>query len=152
MLDHARQMRDMAHLELCQVDIEIASYQLTCGMIGLNKDHTKLWECANNLYRAMMYVTKNLGKVKDKKQYQKTLLELKQMAPTQSYSSKELARCIDSVLLGLKTLLQAGEITVENESKRNGLIYLLSQILQKCITSLDDVLEIVVESNKNVMI
>ncbi len=146
------QLRDMALLELCTVDIEIASYQLTCGMLGFDKDHEKLWETAITLYKSMIFLTQNLGKVENLKKFKKTLLELKLMVPTKSYSSKELARAIDGTLMGLKTILSKGEITVETLDKKDNLIWTISQMLKKCIISLDSVLQIVIDNNKNTLI
>ncbi len=80
------------------------------------------------------------------------MIELKQMGPTESYNEEALAKVIDNMIMGLNMCLKKGELTVESLDKKDNLIWTLSQMLWKCLISLDSVLLIVDQNQQRKII
>ena len=134
-------LAETALLEMRSIEIEIISYQLTCGMIGIKcDDHRDLYRCSLEFYTLVLWLTeKVLGKKKTKSQYQ-TLGEVKRdMQPILSMSKKELGKSIDKLVYAVQEFMKRAEIMVDKENEREIFMKELSLKLQKAIISFDKV-------------
>jgi hypothetical protein len=129
-------LRDVGHLELRITEIEIVSYQLTCGMVGIGaRERQKLYHCATNLFMCNMYMSKILESKKS------TLVKLENLKPSPSDSKKDLCKQIDLSIFGAHQLLTKG-LESMREKRGHELVAELSEKLKRCIISLDEVLVI----------
>ena len=136
-------IKDVAYLELRTIEIEIMSYQLTCGMIGINakKENQKLlYECSLHMYLTVLWLCDKVqGKTKTKQQH-KTYSEVVQdLKPFPSNSAKEHGKLIDQLIFAIQEFLKRSTIMLDNEKEKESFMEELSIKLKKCICSFDKI-------------
>ena len=125
-------IQDVAKFELRVVEIELVSYQLTCGMIGIGaKERVKLYHCAVNLFMCNMFIAEVLMGDMDEKQ-KKIHRKLMGIKPMPGDSKKDLCRQIDLGVFGAHEMLNKGSNKLPMAQ--------LSNKLKSVIISLDAVL------------
>ncbi len=136
-------IRDVAYLELRQTEVEMMSYQLTCGMIGISVDKAKsndLYYCALTLYCTILWLCdKAQGKTKTKKQHEAYSDVVREMKPNRSDSPKENGKAIDKLIFAVQEFLKRSTIMLDNEKEKEEFMNELSLKLKKCIISFDKV-------------
>ncbi len=148
-IDVLRMIRNGAFLELRLVEIELMSFQLTCGNIGITtkKDkHAELYRCACTMFLTCLFMANkildNKGKKRTKEQ-RKLYLELQDEKPLQVDSTKTLASTINKGIYTLHQFTQKGTLLLNDEKKMSDLMLTLSTKLKECIISFDDVAVII---------
>lgn len=111
-------IKDISHFELRKIEIEIMSYQLTCGMLGICCDkHPQLYFCALKTYETVMYLTDAiLNQGKKKLENRRAHGEMKRTQPMKSDSRKQLGKYIDEGIFTVHSLLQRGAIVLNENS------------------------------------
>ncbi len=127
-------VHQVANLELRITEIELVSYQLTCGMVGIGaRERVKLYHCAIKLFMCNIFIAEVLIAGKKNKTYEK-LMETK---PSPSDSIKDLCRQIDLGIFGAHEMLSKGlDIIKETQEAFTQ----ISTRLKDVIVSLDSVL------------
>lgn len=130
-------VKNAAALSLRMAEFEIASYQLTCGMIAFRLDHPKLLDCAIGLFTTMVWMAENLLKkgVKSKDRRQQ-VSDLRSTRPFSVDSKKELAAKLDGYIFAIKEMLKkGGECLMEPGMDQSECLRQLKQ----CVLLLDGV-------------
>lgn len=139
--DSLDMLKGIAHCEFRISEIRIATYQLTCGIIGIKaKKRIELYHCAVNIFTLIVLLGKIVfegwGK-KDNAAYTR----LMEYRPKPSDKKAELAKCIDRGLHTLKEFLDNGALIlrqVENE----GYVKDVGERLRLIVIRLDEILYI----------
>ena len=136
-------IRDIAYLELRTIEIEIMSFQLTCGMLGINsekKNDRALYECSLEMYLLVMWLTDAVqGKNKTKEQH-KTYSEVVQdMKPSYSDSPKQKGKLIDKLIYAIQEFLKRSAVMLDSVKDREIFYIELSSKLKKCIICFDKI-------------
>lgn len=134
-----QQILDTAHYELRKAEMEILSYQLTCGTLGIIvADNEALFNCSAMFYTTMMWFAgKCLKSKKTSKENRKEYADLVHMKPYRHHGPKQLAVNLDRLIHGVHVFLQNFAIisTVEE-------LPILVGKLKLCIQFVDPVIKI----------
>lgn len=136
-LDAVRRMREFAHFNLRCVEIEMVTYQLTCGSIGITtKKQLKLYRAATLVYEASLYMAGLYALDEKSKEKLDAYKELKKNKPTMSENKKDLAIFIDHSCWGLNELLKRFASHAQEGESLEAFVERLKEI----ILALDEIL------------
>jgi len=136
-------IKDTAHLELRKVEIELLSFQLTTGVVGIKMDHQR------NVYDAsvVFFVTViwfadlclkqqelSLKSKSEKKDIRKEHAKFMHMKPFPHHGIKELAKNLDQLIHALHMFLSAIQLTKQLPIAEIG------KKLQSCILMIDKII------------
>ena len=141
-------IRDTAHFELRKVELEILSFQLTSGALGLDlRSKERLFDCAVIYYTTMMWFAnrclsaqKALLSAKEYRVDQKDHATLLHMRPYPHHSAKELARNLDKLIHAVFSFLNHFPI---DPNAPDGAIAVISRKLKHCIELVDPIICII---------
>jgi len=113
-------IKDVAHFELRKVEIQIMSYQLTCGMLGICCDkHPQLFFCAEKTFECVMFLAEHILKDGQKKMSnRKAFGEIQRTKPFKSESRKALGKYIDEGIYTVMELLNKGTVVIQENSTK----------------------------------
>ena len=142
------QIRNISSLELRITEIEIISYQITCGMLGIQGDHKQLMRTGWTCYLANMFIAEYIignDIKKMTKSQNKCYYDLFHTKPMSCDSKKELALKIDEYVLGLHVFLKNIKrvVGLKDDDDNTKKILEISMQIKKCIVSLDEILFVV---------
>jgi len=136
-------IRDTAHFELRKTEIEILSYQLTCGMMGINlRDKGALYKCAAIVYTTIIWfadrcVTLQKAKKNSNREDRKIHATFVHMKPYAHHGPKELGKNLDQLIHALFTFLQHFPI---NQDVPDGAVAIIAKKLKLCIQLADPII------------
>lgn len=135
-------MRNISHFELRVVEIEIMSYQLTCGMIGIVcEKHPQLYFCAEKTFETVMFLTDAiLGQGNKKMSHRKAHGEMKRTKPMKSDSRKQLGKYIDEGIFTVHSFIKSASIIINENS--SDFVNELSTRMRLMICSFDKVAQV----------
>lgn len=133
-------IRDIALIEVRRTEIDMVSYQLTLGMIGIGaKERVKLYHAAVNIYLLTIKLSKQIMGKDPNATQKKALKELMMEKPNASDSKRRLSRMVDDGLVGVRTLL--GSERVGDDPK---FVEELARLMRLLVIALDAVIVILV--------
>jgi hypothetical protein len=135
-------IKNISQFELRQVEIEIMSYQLTCGMIGIAcEKHPQLYFCAKKIHECVMFLAdKILEQGKKNMEKRKVHAEIKRTEPLKSETRKQLGKYIDEGIFTIHSFLKTGTIIIDSSS--TAFVEELSTKLRIAIIAFDKVAQI----------
>lgn len=129
-------IKSMASFKLRKTEIEIMTFQLTCGMIGLSiADQKDLYHCACLFYLTTIFIANRLLPEKKSLNQRHMYGELIRSKPMTVDSPKDLAIQIDRQILTLHVFLTKGGVNDEDVDE-------VAKRLKQCICSFDKVAKI----------
>ena len=138
-VDAIKVIQNVAHLELRISEIDLVSYQLTCGMIGVGaKERVKLYHCAVKLFMLNIFMMKTIvGSFGGEKESVDKKMAGKKPEP--SDSKRTLCKQIDLEVFEVKELLSRGIIQLMSQGDHS-FVAELGDMLKEVVISLDQVL------------
>jgi len=139
-------VQETAHFELRKIEIEIVSFQLTSGMLGLDiSDLSKLFQVCVILYTTTIWLNdKVLENGEKNKERRKAALELQEnLRPYSVDSVKRLGVLIDRNLFAIFKFISDSSFIELKNIVGHQFIKSLGKKLKNCILQLDDILIIV---------
>lgn len=140
-------IRDAAHYELRKVEIELLSFQLTCGSLGIDMSGNKdsLYNCTAIFYTTMMHFAnrcvsaqKAFISAKEQRQDRKDLAQFLHMRPYPHHGAKELATNLDRLIHAVHTFLIHFPVDANNGATR-----LVANKLKQCIQLVDPIIVVI---------
>jgi len=138
-------IRDTAHFELRKVELEILSFQLTSGALGIDmNDKGRVYDCAAIFYTPLLWFAnrclsaqKAMLKSKEYREDQKDHARLLHMKPYPHHSPMELARNLDQLIHAVFSFLNHFPI---DPNAPDGALAVISRKLKLCIQLVDPII------------
>lgn len=137
-----RLIQDVAHFEMRKVEIELLSFQLTAGMVGIKLDDVRLvYDCCVIFYTTMIWFSDYCFKHsiksnrKEERDDRKAHAHFVHMKPFLHHGGKELAKNLDMMIHAIHTFL--GYFNMDGSKE---MVELLGRKLKMCIEYVDKVI------------
>ena len=137
-LGSLKMIKDVAYLEMRVAEIELMSFQLTAGMIGLRSvDKKAIYHAAVTMFLTNLYLAELIMDTGTKtKTQRKEYVDLVNVRPLSSDSPKEHAKACDEFIWGIQEFLKRGKLFVE---ANNSIVEPLGKKLSECVKAFDKV-------------
>lgn len=140
-------IRDTAHFELRRNEFQLMSFQLTCGMLGINcSDKEALFQAAVCLFTTSIWIaTHILDETKNKKKKKGgrvAFVEMKSLRPYSVDTKKELGRRIDELIHTIFSFMEHETFLMLANSMHEKIVKDLGNKLKHCILLVDPILHV----------